>query len=265
MMSAPETTSNLDFSTSSSKSEYDEISIEPDAKRMPGPAFFMPVDPSHKAMLTAVNDVRCGSLGETWLNLVQMTARDGTSVDGETLELLAVQVAFPSETEGDELIRQFGDNRIRAEMEKVFFADGANALGHSYAKLMRGPGGRHDLEDVISLLRAEPASKRAVLTLCGPGDGKVPCINVVQFLIRAGVIRTIYFARGQDAFKKFYADALCLAKMARRVAEGLGLPANIVSGFIGSSHVYQKDRPAIDDFLARGNRFLRDGKLEGVR
>ena len=130
---------------------------------------------------------------------------------------------------------------------------------------MRGPGGRHDLADVISLLRAEPASKRAVVTLCGRGDEKVPCINVLQFLVRAGAVRTIYFARGQDAFKKFYADALCLAKMARRVAEGLSLPAGTVSGLIGSSHVYREDRPAIDEFLARGNRFRRNAQLEGVR
>jgi thymidylate synthase len=217
------------------------------------------------AMLTGANDLRCKSLGETWMNLVQMTRQNGISADGECLELLEVQVAFPAGTEGDELIHLFGDNRIMTEMESVFFAEGANALGHSYANLMRGPGGRHDLADIISLLRAEPASNRAVVTLCGRGDGKVPCINVIQFLVRAGALRTIYFARSQDAFKKFYADALCLAKMARRVAEGLGLPVDSVSGFIGSSHVYHQDRPAIDDFLARGNRFLRNGKLEGVR
>jgi|GEM_PF-1179016 len=217
-------------------------------------------------MLTGVNDLRFGSLGEVWLNLVQTTVHHGVSADGECLELLEVQVAFPAETEGDELIRQFGDSRLMAEMEKVFFADGANALGHNYANLMQGPGGRHDLEDIVSLLRAEPASKRAVLILRGRGDGKVPCINVVQFLVRAGALRTIYFARGQDAFKKFYADALCIAKMARRVAAALSLPADNVSGFIGSSHVYQTDRAAIDDFLARANRFLRhDQQLEGVR
>jgi thymidylate synthase len=103
-----------------------------------------------------------------------------------------------------------------------------------------------------------------VVTLCGSGEQKVPCVNVIQFLVRDGALRTLYFARGQDAFKKFYADALCLAKMAGRVAEGLGLPADTVSGFIGSSHVYLEDRAAIDDFLARGSRFLRKGILEGA-
>ena len=104
----------------------------------------------------------------------------------------------------------------------------------------------------ISFLRAERDSKRAVVTFCGSGDGKVPCVNVVQFLVRQGEVQTIYFARGQDAFKKFYADALCLAKMARRVGNELGLPAGTVTGFIGSSHVYQADQPAVEDFLARG-------------
>jgi thymidylate synthase len=211
-----------------------------------------------------MNELRFASLGETWIKLVQMTVQTGISVDGESIELLGVPVVFPAEVEGDELIRQFGDSRMIREMNNVFFADGVNALGHSYANLMRGPDGRQDFEDVISLLRAEPASKRAVLTLCGPGGGKVPCVNAVQFLVRAGTLHTVYFARAQDAFKKFYADALCLAKMARRVAGALRLPSGTVSGFIGSSHVYHEDRPAIDDFLARGNRLLLNGKLKGA-
>jgi hypothetical protein len=213
---------------------------------------------------TGMNDLSFRSLGETWIHLVEMTVQNGTPLNSEGLELLEAQVAFPASTEADDVIRQFGDARMIAEMDRVFFADQPNSLGHSYAKLMRGPGGRHDLEDVISLLRAEPASKRAVVTFCGLGDGKVPCINVVQFLVRDGAVRTIYFARGQDAFKKFYADALCIAKMARRVAEDLGLPTDTVKGFIGSSHIYHQDRPAIDDFLDRGGKLLRNGELKGA-
>ncbi len=215
-------------------------------------------------MLTGIHDLRFGSLGETWLNLVHSTFHHGTALDDEGLELLEVQVEFPASAQDDELVRRFGDRRMMAEMEKVFFADGANALGHSYADLMHGPGGRHDLQDVISLLRSNPSCKRAVVTLTGRGDGKVPCINVIQFLVRAGALRIVYFARGQDAFKKFYADALCLAKMARQVAGQLDLPVGMVSGFIGSSHVYHEDRAAIDDFLERGSQLIRASQLEGV-
>ena len=96
-----------------------------------------------------------------------------------------------------------------------------------------------------------------MVTLCGSGNGKVPCINVVQFLNRKDMLQSIYFARGQDAFRKFYADGLCVAKMARRVAGALDLPAGRVEGFIGSSHVYHRDRQAIDRFLLQGRSFLR--------
>lgn len=231
---------------------------------MAGRVFFSSSGQCHADILSSMNEIKFGSLGETWIHLVKATLQTGVSINDETLELTGVQVAFSADTQDDPLIRQFGDARMIAEMDKVFFADGANSLGHRYADLMRGPGGRHDLQDVISLLRVEPASKRAVVTLCGRGDGKVPCVNVVQFLLRSHAVHTIYFARGQDVFKKFYADALCLAKMARLVAEALGLPAGGVEGFIGSSHVYHADRGAIDDLLARAQEFLTKGQLEGA-
>ncbi|HTL59752.1 MAG TPA: thymidylate synthase [Candidatus Limnocylindrales bacterium] len=167
----------------------------------------------------------------------------------EGLECLGVEVEFPAATIDDAILQRFGDAEMVANMEKVFFGEGRNALGHSYAKLIRGPAGRNDLEDVIDLLRQETWTKRAVLTLCGTGDGKVPCINVIQFLIRDRTVHTIYFARGQDAFRKFYADGHCVASMARKVADSLGLPSGTVTGFIGSCHVYHQDLPEIRKLL----------------
>lgn len=167
----------------------------------------------------------------------------------EGYECLGLDVEFPAETRDDEILQRFGDPEMVANMQKVFFVEGQNALGHSYATLLRGPAGRNDLVDIIDLLRQEPWTKRAVVTLCGAGNGKVPCINLIQFLIRNGAIRTFYFARGQDAFRKFYADGLCVASMARKIAEALKLPTSGVTGFIGSCHVYHKDLPEITQLL----------------
>jgi thymidylate synthase len=207
--------------------------------------------------------LRFDTLGETWINLVQVTLQAGLNADSDYFELLGVQVSFPSDDKTDAVVTQFGDSRVAAEMEKVFFSEAPNSFGHSYASLMSGPAGRRDLQDVIDLLRAGPSSKRAVVTLCGPGNGKVPCVNVVQFLHRKGLLQTMYFARGQDAYRKFYADGLCVAKMARKVASALDLPAGTVEGFIGSSHVHQRDREAIDRFLLQGRSFLRNNNGNG--
>jgi hypothetical protein len=200
---------------------------------------------------------------------VALTLRTGTPLGDEGLELLAVTTIFPVDSGVDPILARFGDAQMMAEMSRVFFSEGPNSLGHSYAGLMRGPGGRQDLEDVISLLRAQPLTKRALVTLCGQVEGKVPCINAVQFLIRESALQAIYFARGQDAFKKFYADGLCLAKMAQTVAQRLELPAGWVTGFIGSSHIYHSDVPAIEKVLAKAlaggqQEYVTAGEFPGV-
>jgi thymidylate synthase len=59
-----------------------------------------------------------------------------------------------------------------------------------------------------------------------------------------------YFARGQDVFRKFYADAVCIFDMARRVADALGIPVERVTGVISSAHVYLADLAAVGDVLA---------------
>jgi thymidylate synthase len=199
-----------------------------------------------------MNQIKAGSLGETWLKLVDLTLKAGSPLANEGREVLGVEVLFPAASQPDPVLAQFGDREMMAQMEKVFFEDGTNALGHSYAKLMRGPDGRNDLTDVIALLKAEPFSKRAVVTLCGNGHGKVPCINTIQFLVREGSVQAIYFARGQDAFRKFYADALCVLRMTQTVAQRLSLPTSTVRGFIGSSHIYDADKAGIDKFLSEG-------------
>lgn len=194
--------------------------------------------------------LKFATLGQTWITLVEMTVQSGAPLAEEGLELLGVTLSFSAAWEKDSIIEQFGDQQMMREMSKVFFSDATNALGHSYAHLVRGPGGRNDFQDVIALLREQPTTKRAVVTLCGEANFKVPCVNTVQFLVRDGAVQTFYFARGQDVFKKFYADGICLGRMAQTVAHGLELPTGRVNGLIGSSHVYHEDMPAIEQFLA---------------
>ncbi|MGO8678977.1 MAG: thymidylate synthase [Limisphaerales bacterium] len=210
-----------------------------------------------------MNPLEFPSLGQTWINLVYQTVQTGTAMGNEGRELLGVSVGFPAAGEAEPILDQFGDPEMIAEMKKVFFAQGPNALGHSYAGSSQGPGGRSDLEDVISMLRAEPWTKRAVLSLCGPPGGHVPCVNSIQFLVRNAEVRTFYFARGQDAFRKFYADGLCLGLMGQKVAGKLGLRPGTVTGFIASSHVYDGDLPAIGRMLERAQEALANGALAG--
>jgi len=188
------------------------------------------------------------TLGQAWLSLLSKVVRDGDRIDDEIIELRDVYVAFSTASESDPLLLRHANLDHIAEMRKVFFTHEHNRFGHSYAEYMRGPQCRQDLSDVVELLRSQPSSKRALLTLVGDG-AKVPCISAVHFLIRDDRIEATYFSRGQDLFNKFYADAICIQHMLARVSEDLGVACGGAAGFISSAHVYIRDLPAISDVL----------------
>jgi len=99
-----------------------------------------------------MNELAFPSLGQTWINLVHRTVEAGLAMANEGCELLGVTVGFPAVADADPLIEQFGNPEMIAEMKKVFFGGGPNALGHGYASLMRGPA------DYSSSFRLTPES-----------------------------------------------------------------------------------------------------------
>ena len=211
------------------------------------------------------------SLGETWLATLREVYQSGQAVGDDTRELLHVSASFvQGDYDSDPVLVRFASRENVEQMRKVFFTTEPNGFGHSYRDRIVGPRGRCDLSDVIELLDREPLSKRAAIVLAGEGDGRVPCINVVHFLrrpvrpdrdnpgiivgpavsgARPGLVTT-YFARGQDVFRKFYADGVCIFEMACHVARAIGVPVDRVTGVISSAHVYLADLAAVGDVLA---------------
>jgi thymidylate synthase len=211
-----------------------------------------------------MKEIRYSRLGETWLAALREIFIAGENVGDETREVLHLAVAFETgEFESDPLLARFGSSDIVREMRKVFFTDEPNQFGHSYRARMCGPAGRNDLGDIVELLRRHPESKRAVVSFAVPGDGTVPCINALQFFHRRDGLSATYFSRGQDIFRKFYADGICLYEMARKTAADLGISLVSVTGFISSAHVYIKDVSEIENLLAQANSFSTERNSSG--
>jgi thymidylate synthase len=198
-----------------------------------------------------MKEIRYRSLGETWLALLREVYYSDEIVGDDTRESLHICATFAqADYDSDPVLVRFASRENVEQMWKVFFTTESNGFGHSYRDRIRGPRGRRDLSDVIELLEREPLSKRAAIVLVGEGDGRVPCINAIHFLRRGQGLVATYFARGQDVFRKFYADAVCIFEMARRVADALGVPVDGVTGVIASAHIYLADLAAVGDVLA---------------
>ena len=180
-------------------------------------------------------------LRHAWRKLLAAVMEGGDDPDAELRELRQVTTAFSVE-EGDLVdLSTLGLRDTLAEMRKVFFTSEPNRFGHSYRSFWRGPSGRSDLTDIIKLLSEQPSTKRALLVLVDPNGKHVPCLNALHFLIRHGRLEVGYFARGQDVYLKFCADAICVHELGRKVASQLNLEIGAVTGTISSAHIYRRD------------------------
>jgi thymidylate synthase len=178
-------------------------------------------------------------------NIIQ----SGIEYENDFWEISNAVVAFEvTDLDQDDILKKYCSPNNVLEMEKVFFSDGANSFGHSYRNRWRGPNGKNDLTDIISMLKSKPTTKRAILTFESDAT-KTPCINIIHFTCRNNILYASYFSRGQDIFNKFYADAFCIQKFGQIIAEELNVPLERITGFISSAHIYNKD-------LARAKQIL---------
>jgi thymidylate synthase len=197
-----------------------------------------------------MNNITCNTLGETWRSLVKTTKQNGIELADEGLEIIDVRVKFNHNSKTrDSILEKYADKNMIDNMMKVFFSAEKNSLGHNYSDKIKTPFNGNYLTDIVMVLKNKAISKKATLTLNSTGDGKVPCINVINFLIRDNELSTYYFARGQDAYKKFYADALCISKMQIEIAKQLSVKTGSITGYIASAHIYHEDNKKIDHFL----------------
>jgi len=191
-----------------------------------------------------------GSLYNVWIDLLAKVTQEGQVVDGEIKEILDVCIVFRNTEKNEEILNLHSFLRKNTEeMRKVFFSDASNEFGHSYLNKIKGPRWKNDCSDIVELLAREPESKKATLTLIGNGDGNVPCLNVIHFLNRNGKMYVKYFARGQDVYRKFYADAICVYEMAQKVANQLQINLQTITGFISSAHIYCEHENEIKNIL----------------
>ena len=175
----------------------------------------------------------------------------GDQSDSELVEQRHVTVTFTVKPADAADMESAGLAGTVTEMRKVFFTSEPNRFGHSYRAFWRGPGGRSDLSDIVELLRDQPATKRALLALVDPLGMKVPCLNAIHFLIRSGRLEVSYFARGQDIYLKFCADAMCVHELALVVAQQLNLEVGPITGTISSAHIYSHDIERVTTILNR--------------
>lgn len=109
------------------------------------------------------------------------------------------------------------------------------------------------LEAVVSLLRRDPSSRRAMTTVYGSSDLRsgskdVPCVSSLHFMCRDGLLNCVVNMRSQSAVMVFPYDVYAFTFIQEAVASELHLEVGSYHQLCNSYHIY-------DDEFEMASRF----------
>ncbi|MFC4724090.1 thymidylate synthase [Glycocaulis abyssi] len=150
------------------------------------------------------------------------------------------------------------------------WADENGELGPVYGKQWRrwaGPDGREidQLADLVAQIKANPASRRLVLSAWNPADvpsmALPPCHTLFQFHVANGRLSLQLYQRSADLFLGVPFNIASYALLLAMMAQATGLkPGEFVHTF-GDAHIYSNHVEQVERQLARDMRPLPTLKL----
>lgn len=134
------------------------------------------------------------------------------------------------------------------------FSDDGRRLPGAFGMRMRRSGG-DQLERALDLLRRDPTSRRAIIMIAEPGDGRPPtrdwpCAVSFQLMVRDGALEAFTTMRSQSALMVLPYDAALFMTLHVWAAAVLGLPCGPHNWTASSFHVYADELELAEQVLA---------------
>ena len=101
----------------------------------------------------------------------------------------------------------------------------------------------NQIEELIARLKGNPVSRRAVATTWipyfDPYNAEVPCLQLLDFLIRSGKLNLTAFFRSWDFTRAAPCNMYGLAKLQEHVAKEVNVPMGSLTIIAASAHIYE--------------------------
>ncbi len=134
--------------------------------------------------------------------------------------------------------------------------DGKTVYG-GYGPRLYAMRGQNQIANVLTILKRNPSSRRAVIQLFDAGDIakkrlEIPCTCTLQFMIRRNRLRMFTTMRSNDAFKGLPHDVFAFTMIQELVGRSLNVEIGQYNHFVSSLHLYDED-------IRRARRYIGEG------
>jgi thymidylate synthase len=135
--------------------------------------------------------------------------------------------------------------------------DGVTTWGAYGPRIFSTRGQVDQLENVVRLLRTKSPTRQAVIQLFHAEDiveahKDVPCTCTLQFLLRENSLHLIVTMRSNDAYLGLPHDIFAFTFLQELVARQLDMNLGAYKHFVGSLHLYDRDRLKAEAFINEG-------------
>ena len=129
-------------------------------------------------------------------------------------------------------------------------SDDGMTCNSAYGHIIFKKHGFDQLERVITLLRHDPTSRRAVININVPNYNVIetkdePCTVSIQFLLRNDKVHCTVYMRSNDIWFGFPYDVVFFSELQRIVAMNLDAELGTYTHIAGSLHMYDRDEEKI--------------------
>lgn len=137
---------------------------------------------------------------------------------------------------------EFYEPRVRH-----FSDDGLTVPGScDGARLLQPKPGLNQIQKIIELLKSEPFTRRATVTIYQPEDAgrvsrDIPCTIGIVFNIRAGGLHATTIMRSNNAVRVLPYDLFLFSLLSEVVASAVGVALASYHHFAVSMHIYESD------------------------
>jgi len=121
--------------------------------------------------------------------------------------------------------------------DQIFGAENRTGFSYTYGQRIAPR-----LEEVIAKLKAEPTTRRAVISLWNEADYDIqhpPCWMVLEFLLRSEELNLTAFIRSNDMKQAWPSNAYGLSKLMEHVARCVGCDIGTLTTISASAHIFK--------------------------
>lgn len=132
--------------------------------------------------------------------------------------------------------------------------DDGKTCNSAYGYLMMHKHGFNQIDKVITLLKIDPDSRRAVINLNVPNEDMIttkdePCTIAVQFFIRHNALHCTTMMRSNDIWFGLPYDVAFFTELQKYVADELRVEYGNYTHFVTSLHLYDRDYDKVDEIV----------------